>query len=65
MEPDTSEDHLLIDLGHEDQWVNPEITNAVNALQEALYSAECNVNNMKITIGGTPVMTLLSTATTE
>jgi len=54
MEPDTSEDHLLIDLGPEDQWVNPEITNAVNALQEALYGAGCNVNNMKITIGGVP-----------
>lgn len=54
MEPDTSEDHLLIDLGPEDQWVNPEITNAVNALQEALYSAGCNVNNMKITVPSLP-----------
>lgn len=54
MDANENDDAALVDLGPEEQWVNPEITNAVNALQEALYSAGCNVNNMKITIGGVP-----------
>jgi hypothetical protein len=42
------------DFGPEDQWVNPDITNAINTLQEVLYSAGCSVNGLTILIPNIP-----------
>lgn len=44
----------LVDLSEDDQWLNPAVTNAVNALQEALYTAGCNLNPMTIVVSTIP-----------
>lgn len=53
-EPYTPDDDTLIDLGPEDQWITPTVTNAVNALMEALYGEGCNINPTTITVSGIP-----------
>lgn len=53
-EPDTSADDSLIELGPEDQWVTPTVTNAVNALVEALYGEGCNINPTEIIVSSIP-----------
>lgn len=47
-------ENSLIDLSEDDQWLNPAVTNAVNALQEALYTAGCNLNPMTIVVSTIP-----------
>lgn len=42
------------DFSPEDQWVNPDITNAINDLVDALYSAGCSVNGITILIPNIP-----------
>jgi hypothetical protein len=54
MPDEENEDHLLVDLSDDRDWVTPSITNAVNALLEVLYVEGCSVNPCEIMVSTIP-----------
>ena len=54
MDPDELNEDPAPDFGPEEQWVNPDITNALNEFVDALYTAGCSVNGITILIPNIP-----------
>lgn len=54
MDPDEVNDDPAPDLSPEEDWVTGEITDAVNQLVDALYSAGCGVNGIEMIIPSIP-----------
>lgn len=54
MTPDELNEDPAPDLGPEEDWVTVEVTDAINALVDALYSAGASVNGVQIIIPTIP-----------